>query len=184
MRAEFGLKDSDQVVALVGRIAFRQKRQDFVVEHIEEIFRGVERAVLLIVGDGPDLERLKARVAASARSRRIVGTGWRDDVIEVLHASDVLLLPSRFEGMPLTMLEAISIGMPVISSAVDGMREVLPPELLFAPDSAQQIREVLVRALEPGGNRAHEARKVCNTMTQDTFARDFVRAVENLIRSN
>jgi glycosyltransferase involved in cell wall biosynthesis len=105
-------------------------------------------------------------------------------VIEVLHASDVLLLPSRFEGMPLTMLEAISIGMPVISSAVDGMREVLPPELLFAPDSAQQIREVLVRALEPGGNRAHEARKVCSTMTQDTFARDFVRAVENLIRSN
>lgn len=184
MRAAFGLTDSDQVVTLVGRVEFHQKRQDFVVEHLDEIFRGLERAVLLIVGDGPDLEALKVRVSASTLSRRVVLTGWRDDVVELLHSSDVLLLPSRFEGMPLTMLEAIAIGLPVIASAVDGMSEVLPPECLFAPDSAEQIRDVLARALERGGSRADEIRKVCGTMTRDTFSRDFVRAVESLMRDS
>lgn len=180
-RAALGVGEANQVVALVGRVEFRQKRQDFVVEHLEELFRDNERAVLLIVGDGPDLEALRALIAASSLAQRIVTTGWRNDVGDILYACDVLLLPSKFEGMPLVMLEAITLGLPVIASAVDGMRDVLPPEWLFSPGSAPEMRAALARALAPGGEHSARLRELSGTMSQAVFAREFVRAVETLL---
>jgi glycosyltransferase involved in cell wall biosynthesis len=182
VRTQLGLKDTDCVVILVGRIQFRQKRQDFVIEHLGRIFGGADHAVLVIVGDGPDMPALRERVEASPLAGRIVLTGWRDDVARVLQAADVLLLPSRFEGMPLVMLEALAMGVPVVGSAVDGMHEMLPSEWLFPPDSVGDIRVALEQALAQGSEHTTALRARCAAMSPATFVEAFLKAMRRLMR--
>jgi len=56
-----------------------------------------------------------------------------------------LLIPSRFEGVPLVMLEAMSCGLPVVASNVDGMAEVLPEAWLFASGNSRAMIDALLR---------------------------------------
>ena len=67
-----------------------------------------------------------AREAAGAPA--FVVRGWTDRPDELMAAADVVLMPSRFEGVPLSMLEAMSLGVPVLGSNIDVFREYLPPD--------------------------------------------------------
>jgi glycosyltransferase involved in cell wall biosynthesis len=168
-------------VALVGRVEFRQKRQNVVVQHLHQLFAGLDRATLLIVGDGPDLHDLETLAAASPLAGRIRLAGWRDDVLDILQASDVLLLPSAYEGMPLTMLEALAMGIPVIASDVDGMSDMLPPEYLFPADSPARMHDVLVRVLSGYRDHLDELRRACSQMTLEVFRTHFAHAITTLL---
>jgi glycosyltransferase involved in cell wall biosynthesis len=82
---------------------------------------------LAIIGDGPLVDEMGKRAAALALSDRVefVGSLPRRQALERLRAVDVLLLPSLWEGMPLAALEAMAIGVPVVVSAVGGLREII-----------------------------------------------------------
>ncbi|MGY4927359.1 glycosyltransferase [Streptomyces sp. 900105755] len=118
------------LVVCVGRLC-RQKGQDVLLRAWPEVLRRVPDARLALVGDGPDrdaLHRLAASVSAapvSADSVEFVGPVA--DVRPWYRAADLVVLPSRWEGMALAPLEALACGRPVLVTDVDGARESLPP---------------------------------------------------------
>ncbi|MFD8635301.1 glycosyltransferase [Streptomyces sp. NPDC059533] len=108
----------------VGRLC-QQKGQDVLLRAWPELLAAVPGARLALVGDGPDAERLR-RTAALAGTR-VLFAGAARDIRPWLRAADLVVLPSRWEGMALAPLEAMACGRPVLVSDVSGARESLPP---------------------------------------------------------
>ena len=77
---------------------------------------------LLFAGDGPDRMRL---VKMAEKANNVTILPWQDNINTLYDRIDFLMLPSRYEGVPLVMLEALARGIPVIGSDVDGMKELL-----------------------------------------------------------
>lgn len=108
-----------QVVVCVGRLC-REKGQDVLLEAWPSVLARVPAAQLFLVGDGPIRERLER-----TSTRNVYFLGERSDVADWLAAADVIAMPSRLEGMSLTMLEAMARGRSVVASDVPGAYEAL-----------------------------------------------------------
>ncbi|MFF1438474.1 glycosyltransferase [Streptomyces sp. NPDC058295] len=111
------------LVVCVGRLC-RQKGQDVLLTAWTDIARKVPGARLVLVGDGPDGERLRSRAPES-----VLFAGAVADAVPWYQAADLVVLPSRWEGMALAPLEALACGRPVVVTDVDGARESLPAAL-------------------------------------------------------
>ncbi|MFI1000618.1 glycosyltransferase [Streptomyces galbus] len=111
------------LVVCLGRLC-RQKGQDVLLDAWEQVVRRVPDARLVLVGDGPDGDALRARAPGSVRF-----AGAVTDPVPWYQAADLVVLPSRWEGMALAPLEAMACGRPVVATDVDGARESLPAHL-------------------------------------------------------
>lgn len=109
------------LVVCVGRLC-RQKGQDVLLAAWPAVTAAVPGARLVLVGDGPDAARLRAAAGPSVRF-----TGAVADPAPWYRAADLVVLPSRWEGMALAPLEAMACGRPVVLGDVAGARESLPP---------------------------------------------------------
>jgi glycosyltransferase involved in cell wall biosynthesis len=117
-RSRLGLGDGPLVVC-VGRLS-RQKGQDVLLDAWPHVLARVPSAQLVLIGDGPEARRLTAKAGAGVRL-----AGKSDEVPAWLAAADVVTLPSRWDVMALTMLEAMARGRSVVASDFDGAREAL-----------------------------------------------------------
>jgi glycosyltransferase involved in cell wall biosynthesis len=110
----------------------------------------VPEARFVLAGDGPQRDHLIARTESLGLSGRVSFLGLRHDVPELLAGCDLFVLPSRYEGLPLAVLEAMAAGKPVVATAVAGTDEAVVPGLtglLVPPEDgpalAGAIRTVL-----------------------------------------
>ncbi|WP_236572408.1 glycosyltransferase [Burkholderia sp. 8Y] len=147
-RSALGLPDDGTtIIAHIGRINFYQKRQDFLMGAIERNPEAFKHALVLIVGEGPDASRLAAMVEASpilSSCVRLVGP--QSDVLPYIVASDTLVLPSAFEGVPLVMIEAVLAERPIVVSRVCGLDSYMPDALLFPRDDTNAFIERIFAA--------------------------------------
>ncbi|MFG2293800.1 glycosyltransferase family 4 protein [Streptomyces sp. NPDC048603] len=135
------LRDGGPLAVCVGRVC-QQKGQDVLLRAWPEVRTAVPGARLALVGDGPDVERLR-RTAPHG----VVFAGAAADIRPWLRAADLVVLPSRWEGMALAPLEAMACGRPVLVSDVSGARESLPPGqgrlCLVPPEQPAALAEAL-----------------------------------------
>jgi glycosyltransferase involved in cell wall biosynthesis len=122
-RADLGLPEAPTAVCL-GRLA-QQKGQDRLLRIWPEVRRAVPEAHLVLVGDGPDRDRLTQR---AARTGGVTLAGHQHDVWRWLAVGDVVVLPSRWEaGLTLAAMEAMAAGRSVVATAFEGMGAGFPP---------------------------------------------------------
>jgi glycosyltransferase involved in cell wall biosynthesis len=110
----------------------------------------------VIVGDGPDRPVIEQAIRASALAETVALLGERDDVAEQLVQSDIFVLASRSEGMPLSVLEAMAAGLPVVASAVGGVPELVvsgETGLLVRPDDMDALADALRTVLSDAALR-------------------------------
>jgi glycosyltransferase involved in cell wall biosynthesis len=117
-RAALGLSDGPLALC-VGRVC-RQKGQDVLLLAWPLVTAAVPGAHLVIVGDGPDRHKLASQTPADVH-----WVGADDDVAPWLAAADVVVVPSRWDGMSLVVLEAMAAGRSIVAADVDGVREAL-----------------------------------------------------------
>lgn len=122
--SELGIPSGRRLVTYVGRLD-PQKGTDWLVQHAGNWLEEMPAYDLLLVGRGPQQQQLRQMAASSGLADRIHLAGWRRDIPRILKASDLLVLPSRWEGMPGAVLEAMAAGLPVVSTEVEGVRELL-----------------------------------------------------------
>lgn len=164
------------VVGALGRL-HRQKGFDVLVRAIAE----VPDASLVLVGDGPEREPLEALAAELGVADRVHLAGWHDSPRNFLASFDVFALPSRFEGFPLSIVEAMLAGLPVISTRVGAIAEAVADGQtgrLVAPEDVAGLTAAL-RALrdDPDGRAAMGAtgRERALAFTPGPMARAFER---------
>jgi glycosyltransferase involved in cell wall biosynthesis len=121
-----GIGAGRRVVACVGRLD-RQKGLSWLIRSAPAWLGRLPRTDLLLVGEGPLRRKLERLCRRSGIADRVHFAGWRPDVPEILAASDLLVLPSAWEGMPKVVLEAMASRLPVVSTDVEGVRELLGP---------------------------------------------------------
>jgi len=152
-RRELGLADG---TLLIGTVAvFRaQKRLDLWLEAAELVAREVPPVRFVVVGDGPLAAMARSKATELGIMDRVMFPGLQESVAPYLAAMDVYLISSEFEGLPLALLEAMAAGLPVVSTAVGGIPEVIEDDTsgLLAPfGSARALAERVVRlAADPG----------------------------------
>ncbi len=121
-----GLVPGRRAIAVVGRLE-AQKGLDGLIALLPRILEGLPTHDLLFVGTGPDRAALARQAADLGLIARVHFLGFRTNVPEILAASDVLVLPSRWEGMPNVVLEAMAARKPVVAYDVEGVAEALGP---------------------------------------------------------
>lgn len=102
---------------------------------------------LVLIGSGPEENALRAQVAQHPDRARIHFAGFRADIPVCLAAADVLIMPSRREGFPYTLIEALHAGLPVLASDFPGAADFLPPEAVVPRGDVAALHQSLDRML-------------------------------------
>jgi starch synthase (maltosyl-transferring) len=144
--APFGVPGDRQVITFVGRL-HRQKGIDWLLQIMPDVFAALPLHDLLIVGVGPQQQRLKRLANSLGISHRVHFAGWCDNVAGVLKASRLFVMPSRWEGMPNALLEAMASGLPVVATDVEGVTELLgeTPEQVVPAHDAEAFKRKVIR---------------------------------------
>ena len=121
---QFGCLPYTRKVIVIGRL-HRQKGIDWLLQTLPNWLEFRNDCELLIVGDGPERAVLEQTAAQQPWRNRIHFLGHRRDIPELLAASELLLLPSRWEGMPNVVMQAMAAGLPVVATHVEGIDELL-----------------------------------------------------------
>lgn len=148
MREKLGLDPSLFYVCFVGSLVER-KGIEYLIEASKSIKSNSVR--ILISGDG----ELKKRVErAAAEDSRLIFLGYRPNAVEYTKASDLLVLPSIYEGLPNVILEAMAVGTPVLATNVYGVPELIQDNvngLLVHPRNADLLQMAIERIMDNPG---------------------------------
>jgi predicted dehydrogenase/glycosyltransferase involved in cell wall biosynthesis len=163
-RARLGIPAPAPVLLCVARFT-PQKDHPTLIAAFTALRRRHPQARLLLAGEGPERAACEARVAL----RQVEGVaflGYRDDIGELLAAADLLVLPSRFEGLPLVVLEAMAVGLPVVATRIGGTLEALGDGhgYLCEAGDARDLARCLERALADA-----EAARACARQQRRRF---------------
>lgn len=180
-RRAFNLPNDAFVIGLCGRLECSQKGQNLLLEALASSPFLRSEVLTLLVGDGPDEERLKSDVKRLGLSEAVRFTGWLDPA-PLYPALDALVIASRFEGMPLVMLEGLASGVPVVATDRDGMREVLPREWRYPPGDpralSKKLEELLKQPVPETLGRLRQ--RVREEMSVEAFQSNFCKTIREL----
>ncbi|WP_082806037.1 glycosyltransferase [Marichromatium gracile] len=163
-RARHGIAADRPVLVHVSRLAF-EKNIDFVLRVLARIKTRIPEVLLVVVGEGPARAELEAQARDLGLAENTLFTGYldRDGSLEDCYrAGDAFVFASRTETQGLVLLEAMALGVPVVSTAVMGTAEVLAGSddkgALIVPEDEQVFADQAVRILSDTGLRARLAR--------------------------
>jgi L-malate glycosyltransferase len=137
------------VLGVVARLAEAKGHDDLL--RAFAIIRGtIPQARLVIVGDGPLRERIRELIDSLGLADSVAMLGERHDVPQILAALDVFVLASQMEGVPMTILEAMAAGLPVVATDVGGIPQVVThgqTGLMVPPSSPQELAQAILEVV-------------------------------------
>jgi glycosyltransferase involved in cell wall biosynthesis len=149
VRAELGIPAEARLVVSVGRL-HRQKGFDVLIAAVPFVIRECADVWFVLVGEGPERAALEKQARELGVLDRVRMPGYRTDVPRFLLAGDLFAFPSRFEGLPFALLEAMAHGVPTVAADATSTPEIIADRshgLLFPSGDHQKLYEALVWAL-------------------------------------
>jgi glycosyltransferase involved in cell wall biosynthesis len=151
-----------QQIIIVGSLGQRKGTYD-LLKVIPSVIRVFPEVSFLLVGDG-DVKKIENMLEKSAFRNNTTVTGWlpHNKVHELYRSSCIFLLPSYYEGMPMAILEAMSMGLPVISTDVNGIPDVVldgETGILTQPGKIIDLSEAIIKLLSDPTLRKNMGRK-------------------------
>jgi glycosyltransferase involved in cell wall biosynthesis len=146
VRSRLGLSPDDFVIGFVGRLT-PQKNPELLLEALALLVHEVPRAKLLMVGSGPLESAVRRRIDALGIADHVVLLG-EAAATPILPALDVFCLPSRYEGLPYVLLEALAAGLPIVSTLVGGAADCVESHrngLIVHPPSPAALAHALAK---------------------------------------
>lgn len=149
VRLEFKIGQETVLIGAAGRLVW-QKGFEYLIEAIPGVIKAHPDVKILIIGDGPLKESLKAQGARLKLYDSLIFTGFRDDMREILSAIDILVIPSLLEGFPMITLEGMAMAKPIIATSIHGISEqIIDGEsgILIPPKNPIALAEALCNLL-------------------------------------
>ena len=182
LRAEFGAGPADYLVGTVACLKPQKAPEDFVAV-AKQVCDLVPEARFVLIGDGDLHVQIESLIKQRGLDNRLHLAGWRRDVSTVMKAFDAFLLTSHWEGLPRVLLEARTIGLPVVATRVGGVEEVIVQDrhgwLSDAGDitglSAQLIRMWQRRTGQP-----HHLAQSAEALPKEFHLEEMVKQYESL----
>jgi glycosyltransferase involved in cell wall biosynthesis len=147
LRREMGAEQDDMVILSMARLA-ADKGLEYLIEAAAILPETARRVRIVIAGDGPERERLEQLAGHLGVTQRVRFLGFREDVGDLLAASDLVVLPSLREGLSIALLEAMAAGKPIIASSIGSHREVASHAYmarLVRPADARALSEAIAQ---------------------------------------
>jgi glycosyltransferase involved in cell wall biosynthesis len=149
-RAKQGFSEGDVLFVCVARFA-AQKNHALLISAFAKGPASDPKAHLVLAGEGVLRAQLQVRVNRLGLTSRVRFLGLRRDIPDVLGAADIFALSSNYEGNPLSVIEAMAAGLPIVSTAVGGVPELLQngkEGLIVQPGHAEQLSEAMLTLLK------------------------------------
>jgi glycosyltransferase involved in cell wall biosynthesis len=181
-RHKWGLPAEALIVGGVGRLHY-QKNFPLFLEVAAEVCARLPQALFAIAGEGSERAALEEMTRELGLASRVRFLGFVKEMQELYQGLDLLLLTSHFEGTPLTVLEAMAMGTPVVASRVDGVEEVIVEGrdgILVTPGNKAQFVTEICRVLQDQSLSQRLARAGQEKARQHFSAEAMVRQVEAL----
>ena len=181
-RASLGVDQSAPLIGIVGRLMPVKRYTDFL-QAAAYISRKRPDARFLVVGGGPLLGSLKQEAERLALTGIVHFLDFRPDVLEWMATLDLLVFSSLSEGVPYSLLEAMSLGVPVVATAVGGLPEIIEDGvtgLLVPPKDPEALALACLELLDNPGRRqqmATASRKRCAAYFSDLRMAEAIRRI-------
>ena len=147
------------VLLMAGRFA-PQKDHALLLQSLPAILEAHADTVVLLAGDGPLLLPIAQQISRLGLAGAVRMLGVRSDLPDLMAASDLLLMPSRFEGLSLVALEAMAAGLPIVATQAPGNVELIEPDIsgwLTPAGDAAGFADAVIEAIDNPDRRAHMA---------------------------
>lgn len=149
---KFNLPHTHKICTCVGRLV-KVKGHDIFIEAVKKISETDSETHFLIVGEGDFRKYLELKIQDLHLEKRItlVGHQDRDTVYAILKSSDIFVMPSRYEGTPIALLEAAALGIPIVSTHVGGIPELVTNDvhaILVTPNRHDELATAIQKLLK------------------------------------
>jgi glycosyltransferase involved in cell wall biosynthesis len=151
-RQQYAKSPDSPLVVVLARLSY-EKGVDTLIDAAAVLRQTHRDTRIVVLGDGPDRAALEARIGERGVGGAVALAGHREDVWPALAAADVVCLPSKSEGMPNALLEAMAMSRPVVATSVGGIPEAITHEqegLLVEPDAPAALAAALGRVVGDG----------------------------------
>lgn len=141
---------SERTILTLARLSY-EKGVDTLIDAAAIVHRTHSTARFVVVGDGPERRELEGRIRARGFDGIVRLVGFTDDVWPYLNACDVVAIPSKSEGMPNALLEAMAAGKPIVATTVGGIPEAIAHRengLLVRPESPSELAAAIGELLD------------------------------------
>lgn len=183
VRQQIGLKKNEVFFLAVGRLVY-EKGHEFLIEAMATVIKEDSRAIAGICGAGPLHAQLQSQIERLGLQNKVKLLGQWDSIPEILAAADVFVLPSRWEGLPMALLEGMMAGLPVIATRVEGVDEVVQPGehgLLVPLESPAELAQAILQLLRSPADRqrmgAAARERVLGSYTTDRMCEAYLQVI-------
>ncbi len=166
-RDALGIGKDETVIGIVARLE-PVKGHDILFQAFCKVLTGYPRCRLLVVGDGSRREALEVETRRLGIAGNVTFLGARRDIAQILSHLDLQVLSSREEGLPVSILEGMAAGLPLVATAVGSIPEVIVSGengLLVQPENVEELAEALTRLVREPELRARYGAAAHNTIT-------------------
>jgi glycosyltransferase involved in cell wall biosynthesis len=149
VRRRHGLAPDQKVIGVIGRFN-PEKGQGIFLKAMKKVVQHCPEVKALLIGDGPDQTELERYCREYGLRDRVVFTGYQENISDYYQILDLLVLPSLSEGLPNTVLEAMSFAVPVVATSVGGVPEVIEKEngVLVPPNDPEALAKGMIELLQ------------------------------------
>ncbi|HUT53320.1 MAG TPA: glycosyltransferase [bacterium] len=193
LKRELGIAEGSRVIGALGRL-HRQKGLDTLVRAMPALLGRFPDLVLVIAGDGPERDRLGRLAESEGVAGSVKFPGEWHRAPEFMAALDVFVLPSRWEGMPNALLEAMAAGVPAVASRVGGVAEIMAgggpggpvageTGIMIEPEDARALARAVSALLEDEKRRTAMGSSARRRARSEFSLDQMVRGYEALYKS-
>lgn len=183
-KQQLGIDKDAYIYGYLGRL-LEVKGADLMIDSFYDIQNKVDNSILLIVGDGPEREKLEAKVKEYGIENKVIFAGYQKNVYDYMNAFDCFILPSIREGLPIAVLEAMAMRKPVLSTPVAGLKKLMKNEfngLVLRERSRKDLSEAMIKINEDKELSKNIAENAYKHLDENYNINTYVRKVERLYK--